>query len=124
MRRSPGSFGTPGGRLVVLLAAILVGGGLPGAELTTPAWASGSPTLATSGATFLVGDAWGSWAGSLVVTTLKEEDLRRFSVAPDGRVTAVETLVDGEFGALYLSTANGSGDRVLRVTLRSAPPDE
>lgn len=101
-------------------------------ELTAPAWASGSPTLATSGATFLDSAVWGPWAGDLVVTTLKEEDLRRFSVTPDGRVTAVETLLDGKFGrlraavigpddALYLSTANGSGDRVLRVTLRDTP---
>ena len=107
----------------------------PDVELTAPAWASGSPTLATSGATFLVGNAWGSWAGDLVVTTLKEEDVRRFSVAPDGQVAAEETLLDGEFGrlraavigpdgALYLSTANGSGDRVLRVTLPEAPPGE
>ena len=107
----------------------------PGAELTAPAWASGSPTLATSGATFLEGGSWGPWAGDLVVTTLKEEDLRRFSVAPDGRLTAEETLLDGEYGrlraavigpdgALYLSTANGSDDRVLRVTLAEPPSGE
>lgn len=106
-----------------------------GAELTAPGWASGSPTLATSGATFLEGGGWGSWSGDLVVTTLKEEDLRRFSVTPDGRVTAKDTLLDRQFGrlraavigpdgALYLSTANGDGDRVLRVTLHEAPPDE
>lgn len=103
-------------------------------ELTPPAWASGSPTLATSGATFLAGDAWGPWAGDLVVTTLKEEDLRRFTVAADGRVAAEETLLDGELGrlraavigpegALYLSTANGTDDRLLRVTPRESPTD-
>jgi glucose/arabinose dehydrogenase len=107
----------------------------PDAELTAPAWASGAPTLATSGATFLTGDPWGSWAGTLVVTTLKEEDLRRFSVAPDGRVAAEETLLDGELGrlraaviapdgALYLSTANGPGDRIVRVTVRETPAGE
>lgn len=46
-----------------------------------PAWASGSPTLATSGAAFLAGSDWGDWEGQLVVSTLKEEDLRRFASA-------------------------------------------
>lgn len=103
----------------------------PGAELTAPAWASGSPTLATSGATFLEGGAWGPWAGDLVVTTLKEEDLRRFTVTADGQVAAAETLLDRGFGrlraavigpdgALYLSTSNGGGDRVLRFILGDA----
>ena len=92
-----------------------------------PAWASGPSTLATSGATFLVGSSWGDWEGDLVVSTLKEEDLRRFSVSAAGAVTLEETLLDGQFGrlravvigpdgALYVSTANGPGDRIVRVT--------
>jgi glucose/arabinose dehydrogenase len=92
-----------------------------------PAWASGAPTLATSGATFLVGSNWGDWEDSLVVSTLKEEDLRRFSVSAAGAVMPEETLLDGQFGrlravvigpdgALYVSTANGPGDRIVRVT--------
>ena len=67
------------------------------------------------------------WEGHLVVSTLKEEDLRLFSVGIDGSVTLEETLLDGRFGrlravvigpegALYLSTSNGSDDRILRVT--------
>jgi len=108
-------------------------GPIPGAcgadaELTAPAWTSGSPTLATSGATFLAGAEWAAWAGDLVVTTLKEEDLRHFSVASDGATSMEEVLLDGRFGrlraavigpdgALYLSTANGDDDRILRVTL-------
>ena len=39
---------------------------------------AGRSTIATSGATFLVGDLWGDWEGDLVVTTLKDEDLRRY----------------------------------------------
>ena len=96
-------------------------------DYIAPAWASGSPTLATSGATFLVGGGWGDWEGDLVVSTLKEEDLRRFSVSPDGVLALEETLLDGRFGrlravvigpdgALYVSTANGGDDRILRVT--------
>jgi glucose/arabinose dehydrogenase len=101
----------------------------PASDYAAPAWASGTPTLATSGATFLEGSAWGDWEGNLVVSTLKEEDLRRFSVSHDGAVTELETLLDGRFGrlravvmgpdgALYVSTSNGSGDRILRMTRR------
>lgn len=96
-------------------------------EYLPPAWASGSPTLATSGAAFLTGDAWDDWQGNLIVSTLKEADLRRFSVSADGDVTFEETLLDGRFGrlravvvgpdgALYVSSSNGSTDRILRVT--------
>jgi glucose/arabinose dehydrogenase len=92
-----------------------------------PAWASGSPTLATSGATFLTGAGWGDWEGDLVVSTLKEEDLRRFSVANDGTVTFEETLLDRRFGrlrgvvigpdgALYVTTSNRTDDKIIRVT--------
>jgi len=96
-------------------------------EYLAPAWASGTPTLATSGATFLSGAGWSDWEGQLIVSTLKEEDLRRFSVSSDGSVTLEETLLDSEFGrlravvsgpdgALYVSTSNGTDDRLLRVT--------
>jgi glucose/arabinose dehydrogenase len=99
----------------------------PASDYLPPAWASGSPTLATSGATFLVGSSWGDWEGDLIVSTLKEEDLRRFSVSQSGELTLEETLLDGQFGrlravvigpdgALYVSTANGPGDRILRVS--------
>jgi aldose sugar dehydrogenase len=96
-----------------------------GAVLSPPAWASGNSTIATSGATFLVGELWGDWEGDLVVTTLKDEDLRRFTVGRDGSVNPAGTLLDARFGrlraavigpdgALYLSTANGD-DRILRI---------
>ena len=60
------------------------------------------------------------------MSTLKEEDLRRFSVS-DGTLTLEETLLDRQFGrlravvigpdgALYVSTANGGDDRILRIT--------
>jgi glucose/arabinose dehydrogenase len=58
---------------------------------------------------------------------LKAEELRRFSVSADGEVTYQETLLDGRFGrlraatigpdgALYISSSNGSSDRIVRVT--------
>ena len=72
----------------------------PAADYLAPAWASGSPTLATSGATFLAGSNWADWDGDLIVSTLKEEDLRRFSLGADGRLTLEETLLDRRFGRL------------------------
>lgn len=97
------------------------------ASLRPAAWASGTPTIATSGAAFLTGSAWGAWEGDLMVTTLKEEDLRRFTVGENGSASLEDTLLNGRFGrlraavigpdgALYLSTANGDEDRIVRVT--------
>jgi len=92
---------------------------------TDPIWTSGSVTYATSGAAFVTGDRWGSWSGSLFVATLKEQDLRRFEVSGT-KVVAKEVLYDQKYGrlrsivlgpdgALYLTTSNGSGDRIVRV---------
>jgi glucose/arabinose dehydrogenase len=96
-------------------------------EGVPPAWASGFPTLATSGATFLTGNRWSDWDGDLVVSTLKDEDLRLFSVSASGAIALEATLLDRRFGrlravvigpdgALYVATANGSDDRIIRVT--------
>jgi glucose/arabinose dehydrogenase len=123
--RSGGNYGYPCFTGAEATGPIPDGCG-PASDYVAPAWASGSPTLATSGATFLVGAGWGEWEGDLVVSTLKEEDLRRFSVDSDGDVSFEETLLDGRFGrlrglvigpdgALYVSTANGGDDRILRV---------
>ena len=95
------------------------------ADLSAPAWASGSPTLATSGLAVLP-LGWDTWAGDLMVTTLKEEDLRRFSIDGAGAIVEEEVLLDRQFGrlraavigpdgGLYVSTANGDDDRLLRV---------
>jgi glucose/arabinose dehydrogenase len=102
----------------------------PVGEYVPAAWSSGFPTIAPSGAVFLAGDQWGDWEGDLVVTTLKEGDLRRFTVSVDGaHVGLAETLLDGTFGRLraatlgpdgwlYLTTSNASRDLVMRVELR------
>jgi glucose/arabinose dehydrogenase len=95
---------------------------------TSSAWASGTPTLAISAATFLTGDDWGRWEGSLIVSALKDEDLRRFEVVDDGeRLEPRDVLLDEEFGrlravvigpdeVLYVSTSNGGGgDQIIRV---------
>lgn len=92
---------------------------------TDPIWTSGTVTYATSGVTFVSGDRWGSWSGSLFIATLKEQDLRRFevngtTVVPkevlyDQKYGRLRSIVQGPDGALYLTTSNGSGDRIVRV---------
>ncbi|HUQ16177.1 MAG TPA: PQQ-dependent sugar dehydrogenase, partial [Candidatus Saccharimonadales bacterium] len=93
---------------------------------TDPLWSSGSVTLATSGGTFVSGPQWGAWSGSLFVCSLKDQDLRRFrvtgtTVVPqeilfDQKYGRLRSPVLGPDGALYLTTSQGSGDRIIRVT--------
>lgn len=91
-----------------------------------PAWSSGRVTTATSGADFARGVQWGAWDGPLFVANLKEGDLRRYTIA-GGTTTQREILYDGVYGrlrtvrqgpdgSLYITTSNGSGDRMVRMT--------
>jgi glucose/arabinose dehydrogenase len=91
-----------------------------------PVWTSGNVTLATSGADFARGVQWGAYDGSLFVAQLKESDLRRFTFAGavatqrdiffDGTYGRIRTVRQGPDGSLYLTTSNGSADRVIRIT--------
>ena len=95
-------------------------------------WSSGSPTLATSGGIFLEGSHWGDWEGRFAVASLKDSTLRIFEFANDGAFVnqVVVSELDGTYGrlrtpmmgpdgALFVTTSNGSNDRILRV----APED-
>jgi len=103
--------------------------GWPNNTGTGSAWASGAPTIATSGGTFVNGAQWGDWNGQLFVSTLKQRDIRRFGVNGDSTLTHLETLYDnswgrlraavsGPGGQLYVTTSNGSNDRVIRISPR------
>jgi len=91
-----------------------------------PAWSSGNVTLATSGGDFARGAQWGAYDGSLFVATLKQSDLRRFTFAGpiatqrdiffDGTYGRMRTARQGPDGSLYITTSNGSGDWVIRIT--------
>jgi len=85
-------------------------------------------TLATSGGEFLSGPQWGLWSGSLVVATLKETDLRRFELF-DGTARQTDVLFDNAWGrlrtprlapdgSLYLTTDNGTDDKIIRIQAR------
>ncbi len=92
-------------------------------------WSSGTPTIATSGADFLEGPEWRDWEGALAVACLVGTRLLIFPViggvvqeepvTPNALNTAdrLRTPVMGPDGALYVTTANGSNDRILRVPL-------
>jgi glucose/arabinose dehydrogenase len=99
-------------------------------------WSSGAPTVATSGATFLVGPAWGRHRGWLAVAMLKGSGVLLMQPQPAtapqaipapeplpeaqgfGRIRTVQT---GPDGSLWFTTSNGGGaDRIVRVT-PSAP---
>ena len=90
-------------------------------------WSSGCPTIAPSGATFLSGAQWGDWNGRLAIAVLKNQQLRivQLDGGGDAVLSTIETLtgygrlrtpVQGPDGALYVTTANGSNDQILRVT--------
>jgi glucose/arabinose dehydrogenase len=91
-------------------------------------WSSGNPTVATSGITFLSGSAWGSWNGALAVGQLKGTGIRLVFLDAAGKVTGtrmvpgttafgrIRTVQRGPGGALYFTTSNGSGDKIVKVT--------
>jgi len=92
-------------------------------------WSSGSPTEALAGAAFLTGAQWGDLDGALAVVALKGAKLMLFTVTADGGVhsVAVPSQLDDKYGrlraarlspdgALYVTTSNGSDDKLLRVT--------
>jgi glucose/arabinose dehydrogenase len=97
----------------------------PGA--TGPLWASGYPTIAPSGATFLSGAKWRNWNGWLAVAVLKGEQLRVFSITSDGRLTGstvrlqngvrLRSAVQGPDGDLYVTTdSRPGGDQIWKIT--------
>jgi glucose/arabinose dehydrogenase len=101
---------------------------LPGAQ-TDARWSSGDPTIATSGGTFVYGSAWGSSNGALAVSALKNSSLRLmlFSSAGtylrqwkpsvlNGTYGRLRGAVLGPDGSLYVTTSNGSDDKILKVT--------
>lgn len=93
------------------------------------AWSSGTPTVATSGAIFVRGEKWGSYNGMLAVACLASSQVlfMRFDENGDlvgdvrmpaalqefGRLRSISRAGNGD---LLITTANGSNDKVLRVS--------
>ena len=103
--------------------------GLPG-DQQDAAWSSGDPTVATSGAAWVSGEQWGSLDGTLAVGVLKDEELLFLDFDVDGVLQSVRrpqvlqrfgrlrSVTSARNGDLLVTTDNGSGDRVLRVSPR------
>jgi glucose/arabinose dehydrogenase len=99
-----------------------------GGGYTDPAWESGGSTIATSNGAFAAGDRWGSYRNHLFVATLKEQDLRHFKLSDGGSVATqrgilydnrwgrLRATVIGPNGNLWITTSNGSNDKVIRIT--------
>ncbi len=96
---------------------------LPGRQWAAK-WSSGNRTKATSGASFVSGRGWGSFAGTLAVACLKDSELMfvRFDASGDLRGTRIRLRDFGRLravtayrGSLLVTTSNGSNDKILRV---------
>lgn len=90
-------------------------------------WSSGSPTQAPSGATFMKGEQWKKWDGSLAIAMLKDQKLTILTIDKQGKITdeakefvkkfgRLRTAVQGPDGNLYISTDNPSNNQIIRVT--------
>ena len=92
-------------------------------------WQTGDITEATCAATFLDGDQWGALNGALVITALKGAKVIMLTLSEKGDVTSVAVPKEfdstfgrlraartGPDGALYITTSNGTDDKLLRVT--------
>jgi glucose/arabinose dehydrogenase/putative cell wall-binding protein len=100
----------------------------PASSYRNPAWASGSTTIATSGLAFADGSPWADHDGHLFVAQLKQADLRRFTPSANGLTLTqsailfndawgrLRAVVRGPAGQLFLTTSNGTNDRVIRIS--------
>lgn len=92
-------------------------------------WSSGEATEAIAGATFLTGNQWGALDGMLAVVALKGSKLMLFRLDDAGEVQELvvppelddthgrlRAAQQGPDGALYVTTSNGSDDKVLRIS--------
>lgn len=92
-------------------------------------WASGNPTVATSGGTIIQGAQWQAWQNAVAIAVQKDtkviilelnKDLtiRRETVILDniyGRIRTVQQDIDGN---LYVLTDNGSGrDKIIKLSV-------
>ncbi len=103
-------------------------------DAIAPLWTSGqTSTEAPSGAAFLNGTQWGPLNGRLAVVALRGQKTLLFQLDEAGdRVAdlALPTELNDDYGrlrgvrggpdgALYITTSNGTDDRLLRVTPRN-----
>ncbi|MBA4438691.1 MAG: PQQ-dependent sugar dehydrogenase [Nitrosopumilaceae archaeon] len=88
---------------------------------------SGESTWAPSGMVFFDSEKISDFTGKFLVGTLRGEHLMVMDIANDGSLISLEKMFDGEFGRirtaqmspdgnLYLLTANGNNDQIIRIS--------
>lgn len=91
-----------------------------------PVWASGNPTIAPSGGTFLKGAQWAGWDRTLAMAVLKNARLQILAFNGDGTAVTqqwipianrgrIRVAVQGPDGNLYLAVDSDPGV-ILKVT--------
>jgi glucose/arabinose dehydrogenase len=96
-------------------------------DAVRPLWTTGRITEAICGAAFLTGRQWGALEGMLAVVALKGQKMLLLRVDNTGILTDVRLPPEfnestagqarsGPDGALYVTTSDGSDDKLLRLT--------
>ena len=95
-------------------------------DAVSAVWSSGAPTIAPSGGTFVSGGQWGAYNGALVIAALKGMQLRALFLDAPGKLVDQKIIFSGNDrlrspvlgpdGNLYVTTSNGSNDRIIRFT--------
>ena len=100
---------------------------LPGTQIHAK-WSSGDPTLATSGAAWVTGSQWGDYQGTLAVAALKATRIIFMKFDTNGNLLwtksppelqtsgRLRSVTNAPNGDLLVTTSNGSGDKVLRIS--------
>ncbi|OWY62625.1 hypothetical protein B7486_57415 [cyanobacterium TDX16] len=93
------------------------------------AWDTNGPTIASSGGTWLEGETWGGWDGAFVIANLNGQHARVLFFTDSGVLVEQRTppQLDHTYGRLrtpvmgpgedlFLTTGNGGGDRIIRIS--------
>jgi len=102
-------------------------------SFVNPVIHSGEQTWAPSGMVFYNSDKISRLDGKFLVGALRGQHLMVLDVANDGSLTSAEKMFEGDFGrirtaqispdgVLYLLTANGDNDKIIRIS--EAPLEE
>lgn len=95
-------------------------------EAVPAVWSSGGTTIAPSGVVQLSGERWGTWSGAMAMAVLKGKHIRIVKFDSQYKVTMEKVILTefgrvrstalGPDGSLYISTDNGTNDKIIKVT--------
>ena len=96
-------------------------------KFVNPLTHSGESTWAPSGMVFFDSEKISDFTGKFLIGTLRGEHLMVLDIANDGSMISSEKMFEGEFGRirtaeispdgnLYLLTANGNNDKIIRIS--------